>query len=56
MEPQFVRFDAIQSFDLAPGVNGRPLFGEGAIEDYAASARFIVWFACSHDTRCPPGQ
>ena len=31
MEPQFVSFDGIRSFDLAPGVNGRPLFGDGAM-------------------------
>jgi quercetin dioxygenase-like cupin family protein len=30
-EPQFVRFDAVASFELAPGVDGRPLFGEGAM-------------------------
>ena len=26
MEPQFVRFDDVRSFVLAPGVHGRPLF------------------------------
>jgi quercetin dioxygenase-like cupin family protein len=31
MEPQFVRFDAVRPFELAPGVTGRPLFGEGAM-------------------------
>jgi quercetin dioxygenase-like cupin family protein len=30
-EPQFIRFDDVRSFELAPGVNGRPLFGEGAM-------------------------
>jgi quercetin dioxygenase-like cupin family protein len=31
VEPQFVRFDDVRSFLLAPGVSGRPLFGEGAM-------------------------
>ena len=31
MEPQFVRFDDLPSFALAPGVLGRPLFGHGAM-------------------------
>ena len=31
MEPQFVLFDDIRAFDLAPGVSGRPLFGAGAM-------------------------
>ena len=31
MEPQFVRFDDVLAFELAPGVIGRPLFGEGAM-------------------------
>jgi len=31
VEPQFVLFDDIRAFDLAPGVSGRPLFGEGAM-------------------------
>ena len=31
MRPQFVRFDAVRAFELAPGVTGRPLFGEGAM-------------------------
>jgi quercetin dioxygenase-like cupin family protein len=31
MEPQFVRFDDVRAFELAPGVSGRPLFGEGAM-------------------------
>jgi quercetin dioxygenase-like cupin family protein len=30
-EPQFVRFDDVHGFELAPGVRGRPLFGEGAM-------------------------
>jgi quercetin dioxygenase-like cupin family protein len=30
-EPQFVRFDEVRSFLLAPGVSGRPLFGDGAM-------------------------
>jgi len=30
-EPQFVRFDAVEPFELAPGVGGRPLFGDGAM-------------------------
>ena len=30
-EPQFVRFDDVRSFLLAPGVAGRPLFGEGVM-------------------------
>jgi Cupin domain len=30
-EPQFVRFGDVGAFDLAPGVSGRPLFGEGAM-------------------------
>jgi quercetin dioxygenase-like cupin family protein len=29
--PQFLRFDDVQAFELAPGVSGRPLFGEGAM-------------------------
>jgi hypothetical protein len=28
-EPQFVRFDDVSAFELARGVSGRPLFGEG---------------------------
>jgi quercetin dioxygenase-like cupin family protein len=31
MEPQFVRFDDVLAFELAEGVTGRPLFGEGAM-------------------------
>ncbi|MEA2783797.1 MAG: hypothetical protein QOK29_5395, partial [Rhodospirillaceae bacterium] len=31
MEPQFVDFEAVRRFTLAPGVVGRPLFGEGAM-------------------------
>jgi quercetin dioxygenase-like cupin family protein len=31
MEPQFVRFDDVHAFELAAGVTGRPLFGEGAM-------------------------
>jgi len=31
VEPQFVRFDDVRSFVLAPGVHGRPLFGDGAM-------------------------
>ena len=31
MEPQFVRLDEIRAFELAAGVAGRPLFGEGAM-------------------------
>ena len=31
MEPQFIRFDDVRPFVLAPGVHGRPLFGEGAM-------------------------
>lgn len=31
MEPQFVRFDQIHPLELAAGVTGRPLFGEGAM-------------------------
>ena len=31
MDPQFVRLDATRAFDLAAGVTGRPLFGEGAM-------------------------
>ncbi len=30
-EPQFVRFDDVREFELAAGVSGRPLFGEGAM-------------------------
>jgi quercetin dioxygenase-like cupin family protein len=29
--PQFLRFDDVRSFELAAGVTGRPLFGEGAM-------------------------
>jgi quercetin dioxygenase-like cupin family protein len=29
--PQFSRIEDIKSFELAPGVAGRPLFGEGAM-------------------------
>ena len=28
---QFVRLDAVRAFELAAGVSGRPLFGEGAM-------------------------
>jgi quercetin dioxygenase-like cupin family protein len=31
MEPQFVKLTDVRAFELAPGVNGRPLFGEGAM-------------------------
>jgi len=31
MEPQFVRLDAVRAFELAQGVTGQPLFGEGAM-------------------------
>jgi len=31
MEPQFVHLDQVRPFELAPGVTGRPLFGEGAM-------------------------
>ena len=31
MKPTFVRFDNIRAFDLADGVTGRPLFGDGAM-------------------------
>jgi len=31
VDPQFVRLDATRAFDLAAGVTGRPLFGEGAM-------------------------
>jgi quercetin dioxygenase-like cupin family protein len=31
MEPQFVPFDRVESFVMAEGVTGKPLFGEGAM-------------------------
>jgi quercetin dioxygenase-like cupin family protein len=31
MEPQFVDFNDLREFELAAGVTGRPLFGEGAM-------------------------
>jgi quercetin dioxygenase-like cupin family protein len=31
VEPQFVDFDDLREFELAAGVTGRPLFGEGAM-------------------------
>ena len=31
MDPVFVRFDDVRSFELAQGVTGRPLFGDGAM-------------------------
>ncbi len=31
MEPQFVHLDSVRAFELASGVSGRPLFGEGAM-------------------------
>jgi quercetin dioxygenase-like cupin family protein len=31
MEPQFVRLDAVRAFELAAGVSGRPLFGDGTM-------------------------
>jgi quercetin dioxygenase-like cupin family protein len=31
VEPQFIRFDDVRSFELAAGVTGRPLFGAGAM-------------------------
>jgi quercetin dioxygenase-like cupin family protein len=31
MEPQFVDFGDVRGFELAAGVTGRPLFGEGAM-------------------------
>ena len=30
-EPQFIHFDDLRAFELAAGVSGRPLFGEGAM-------------------------
>jgi quercetin dioxygenase-like cupin family protein len=30
-ELKFVRFDEVKAFELAAGVTGRPLFGEGAM-------------------------
>ena len=30
-DPQFLRFEDVAPFELAPGVTGRPLFGEGAM-------------------------
>ena len=31
MEPQFVRLDEVRPFELAAGITGRPLFGQGAM-------------------------
>jgi quercetin dioxygenase-like cupin family protein len=31
VEPKFVRFEDVRAFELAAGVTGRPLFGEGAM-------------------------
>jgi quercetin dioxygenase-like cupin family protein len=31
VEPQFVHFDDVPAFELAAGVSGRPLFGDGAM-------------------------
>ena len=31
MDPQFVRFEDVRSFELATGITARPLFGEGAM-------------------------
>ena len=31
MEAQFVRLDSVRAFELASGVSGHPLFGEGAM-------------------------
>jgi unsaturated pyranuronate lyase len=31
MEPQFVHLDTVRAFELAAGVTGRPLFGEGTM-------------------------
>ena len=31
MDPQFVDFGDVREFELAAGVTGRPLFGEGAM-------------------------
>ena len=31
MKPTFVRFDNIRALDLADGVTGRPVFGDGAL-------------------------
>jgi quercetin dioxygenase-like cupin family protein len=31
VEPQFVNFGELRAFELAAGVDGRPLFGEGAM-------------------------
>jgi quercetin dioxygenase-like cupin family protein len=30
-EPRFVQLDGVRGFELAAGVRGRPLFGEGAM-------------------------
>jgi quercetin dioxygenase-like cupin family protein len=31
MEPKFIRLGAVRPFELAAGVKGQPLFGEGAM-------------------------
>ena len=31
VQPQFIRFEGLRSFELVPGVVGRPLFGSGAM-------------------------
>jgi quercetin dioxygenase-like cupin family protein len=31
MEPQWVDFDELRTYELAEGVSGRPLFGQGAM-------------------------
>jgi unsaturated pyranuronate lyase len=31
MEPQFVHLEDVRAFELAAGVTGRPLFGDGAM-------------------------
>jgi quercetin dioxygenase-like cupin family protein len=31
VQPQFVRFDDLPAFELAPGIGARPLFGQGAM-------------------------
>ena len=31
MEPQFIRFDDVRTFELAAGVTAKPLFGAGAM-------------------------
>jgi quercetin dioxygenase-like cupin family protein len=48
MRPQFVHFDDVDAFTLAAGVEGRPLFGAGAMVNLIEFAAGATVAAHSH--------